>query len=154
VVNRGNSTVYTAGTRAACPGNAGPAVIVIVIDYNRAAKVKATTPESIIVRITVITVIGIRAVPVRSGMVPSPVIVVERIVIERMVAAVIPAVIAGIGIETRTETAVGVESYISGAGCTVVTKLNTSILKRILISLFIGIIFSGVLIGIGFAGIG
>jgi hypothetical protein len=116
--------------------------------------VKATTPVTIIVRVAVVAVIGVRAVPVGMGVVPSPVIVVKRIIIEGVIPAVIPLVIAGIGIETGAETPVGVEPYMSGARCTVVAKLNTCILKRILISFFVGIIFSSVLIGIGFTGIG
>lgn len=110
-----DSAVYTAGTRTTCPGNAGPAVIVIVIDDNRTTEEKAATPVTIIVRVPVVAVIGVRAVPVRCRMVPSPVIVVERIVVEWVIPAVIPVVIAGIGIETGAKTAVGVESYISGA---------------------------------------
>ena len=105
-------------------------------------------------RIPVVAVIGVRAVPVRCRVIPSPVIVIERIIIEWVVAVVIPVVIAGIGIETGAETAVGVEPYMSGARCTVVAELNTCILKCILIPFFVGIIFSSVLIGIGFTGIG
>jgi hypothetical protein len=128
VVNRGDPAVDTAGTRATCPGYTGPAVIVIVIDDNRVAEVKATTPVTIIVRIPVVAVIGVRAVPVRCRVKPSPVIVIERIIIESVVTVVIPVVITGIGIETGAETAVGVESCISGARSTVVTELNTCIL--------------------------
>jgi hypothetical protein len=78
----------------------------MVIDNYRTSEVKTTTPVSIIVRITVVAVIRVWAVPGASKMMPSPVIVIERVVVERIVVAVIPVMITGIGVETRAEPAV------------------------------------------------